>query len=383
MIRRSFFNHRLCYFFNKQRGIKRSKYINYLLLLIILFDAALIAMEDYEKKFNEYRKQHHTLTKESKGTQGGECCAKIRWEKKLKVKTFRFNAGIEIPADFHQDMALIGNFFQICGKSTYIKKYSDDFFKHNILIPHLSVVIRDDNEQQKFIRCGFLNLDHTHKNKVAVFVSGNMEYEKAVQEYNKFKEPIGEYYNQRLPYLNIIGKKEIEEITGKVAETRDDYHTEPRFWKIIFQQPEIIINKVMESLSLYDKNKIRLEDIILDFYSWFDVCISCQHQFKKENFKETVFSLLKEKFKEKGLSFFDEQLISSVYRVSSSKKLKESPDHMEDIGSDIYLEALSAAQVLLVTRESCGAYNTSEIEHYYKKIKASHFRSNNNAITLN
>ena len=171
-----------------------------------------------------------------------------------------------IPSDIHDRMAILGHSI-----SFFKEKYQADDKHRNILIPHVSFLIRKNDASLLFIKGGYLNFGQEENENMTVLLSGCTELEEKVKKsVDKVRK------KELLPQIDYINAQELP------FNSRCSRHTEPLFWEMLSRKPETILRIANQVLN---PKEDKIEHVFYDFYSFHDVCLNCQYVFKKKQYQ--------------------------------------------------------------------------------------------------
>ena len=253
-------------------------------------------------------------------------------------------------------------------------------FNRNILIPHVSFVVTrsyDDVSTKLFIPGSYLNFDEEKFSDSALaFISGrdSMPWS-ALQHYNTYrrKHNTSKQNPFDLPLIRVLCGGEVEKKIGKELSYEEDassspqtckYHTEEMLYEMLLANPGIILEQAQKVLWPIDK----IEHVIFDLFSWWDVCRPCQTRFRTEYFTGEFHTLLESEFESSDYDFSPHTGLLPVFRFSSYKQYhSDSLINMADAGggsavkSGLEAKVVSQIQVVLASRKSQGVFDYPSI----------------------
>lgn len=309
---------------------------------------ALESYKEYKKKQDD---QHIKLTRPSRYVEG-DICARIRWVSDLG--SYYGKQQIQVPSE-HQKLALVGNHIKACCATIDPSKSN-----RNILVPFVSVLTKDMQGYHYLSHKDYLR---SSNNKALVFVSGPYSYKDGEELYHEYEACVEE----GLPAVQIIGGDKVsqwvqKDFTELNNEARRDgkpdaynFHTEEWFYEVINAFPHLITEPIINK----GHQGSKVCAIILDMYSWQDVCEGCQVKFKHELFHRAAINRLQENLKHAGLRL-PRNGLRVIFRVLSEKDYYSDINTYElplaeggcDKEKGFDIKSIGSAQVTLCSRQA-------------------------------
>ncbi|AIL13705.1 hypothetical protein IM40_09790 (plasmid) [Candidatus Paracaedimonas acanthamoebae] len=309
------------------------------------------SLESYKSYKRDHKDQHIKLTCASRYVVG-EICAQMRWVHDLGCYYGKQN--LPVPAR-HTNLALIGN--HIKAWCTTLDPKSS---KRNVLVPFVSFIEKDAQGQHHVSKGDYLSSSEA---QVLAFISGPSSYDEAEELYENYAECTRE----DLPTIKIMGGDRVSSWVGRnFGQLNKDadyqgrarpynFHTEEWFHEVINTYPQLITNPIINSVSSGSK----VCAIILDMYSWQDVCEECQVKFKRELFQRTTITRFQDDLRCAGLRL-PKNGIKVVFRVLSERSYYSGITTQElplaeggcDREKGFDIKAVGPAQVTLCSRKT-------------------------------
>lgn len=326
---------------------------------------------------NKERKIQIRLTNHQSAFVEGDEAARLVWSQNLDLfsGSKKPEKQIDLPATIHDKLAYIGNHLRACaeGRSQF------DNFKRNVLIPHVSFVIKRDTSDQcerLFIPGGYVSFDPNYEGDPTAFISGgdSMPWE-GLNTYNIFRKRHNSHQDRphELPVVRVYSGREVEKALGKKLPSAQQqagcnqgclYHTEEMLYEMLLANPQAITTIAQDVLWPIDE----VIHVVFDMYSWWDVCPPCQTRFRKEYFRGEIHQKLGQTLDDAGYAIPKESGLLPIFRVSSYKQYNSDslPDMSQAAGGipgrdKFEATTLSQSQVVLSNRKAEGSFNYQAI----------------------